>query len=563
VRWSVRHKRASVRLGYLLALNVASPGIGRPLGQLKPTRSTLILVGALGCGLLISLLVFFVSTAPYFISNVNKGAPEAAFKRELDRTAPGLLHELRVPGVVVATVIHGSPSHVYAYGFADVAQRKPMTPASVFRVASLSKSLTAWGVLRLAEQGKIDLERPVQTYLPAWPLPPSQYPSSAVTVRQLLSHTSGLTEGADTLRRPDEPAKSTAEALMVNQANGFRAALVRPAGKAYIYSAPGYMILQMMIETQSHESFGDYMRDNVLRPLGMNRSSFDWQESLREQTATPYGSDRRPTAMMIPDDTAADGLFSTGEDMARFMAAPLPGGAPIGAGVLTPDSVDELYGDPVNMPRVDVAGVAKELPLLGSFVQKTPGQPDIITNGGYDPGWSSRFYMVPSTGDGLVVLTNSSQGRPMIGHIGSLWSAWRGLPILTMTSAYRSITLAANTMIGLLTTLGVFLGGHFLAEWADGRRRRIHLVWRGMIKSLFELLLAFAVIGVWVGEHEEIRVLPTVNGIGSAVILFYTVVVFARLLMPPEWTPALRASSAPAVARRLANTSAVAGAQQY
>ena len=191
----------------------------------------------------------------------------------------------------MATVVNGSPSHVYAYGFADVAHQKPMTPTSVFRVASLSKSLTAWGVLRLAEQGKINLERPAETYLPAWPLPPSQYPSSAVTVRQLLSHTSGLTEGADTLRRLDEPAKSAAEALMVNQANSFRAALIRPAGKAYVYSAPGYMILQMVIETQSHQPFADYMRDNVLQPLGMNGSSFDWNEDLRGRMATPYGSD--------------------------------------------------------------------------------------------------------------------------------------------------------------------------------------------------------------------------------------------------------------------------------
>jgi CubicO group peptidase (beta-lactamase class C family) len=546
-----------------LALNVSSPGIGRPLGQLKPTRSTLILVGAIGCGLLISLLIFFVSTAPYFITSVGKGASEAAFKRELDHTVPGLLHELRVPGAVVATVINGSPSHVYAYGFADVASRKPMTSTSAFRVASLSKSLTAWGVLRLAEQGKISLERPAETYLPAWPLPPSQYPSSAITVRQLLSHTSGLTEGTDTLRGLDEPAKSTVDALLANQDNGFRAALIRPAGKAYVYSVPGYMILQMMIETQSHQSFGAYMQDNVLRPLGMNGSSFDWNETLHAQTVTPYGANRRPTAIMIPDDTAADGLFSTGEDMARFIAAPLPGGAPVGAGVLTPDSINLLYDDPVNMPRVDVAGVSKELPLLGSFVQKTPGQPDIITNGGFDPGWSSRFYMVPSTGDGLVVLTNSSQGRPVIGHIGSLWSAWRGLPILTMTTAYRSVTLVANIVIGLLMTLAVFLGGHFLAEWADGRRRRIRLIWRGAIRSLPELLLAFGIVGVWVGEHQEIRILPTLNGIGSTVVLFYVGVVFVRLVMPRDAAHKAKVSSAAVRAPWLKKAPAVASAQQY
>jgi CubicO group peptidase (beta-lactamase class C family) len=540
----------------LVALNVSSPGISRALERLRPSRSTLILIGAAGCGLLVSLFVFFVSTAPYFINGVETGGPEESFKAELDRSVPGLLHELRVPGVVVATVVHGAPSHVYAYGFADVASRKPMTPSTAFRVASLSKSLTAWGVLRLAEQGKIELDRPVEAYLPAWPLPASQYPSNAVTVRNLLSHTSGLTEGTDTLRRTGQPAKSTAEVLMINQGNAYRAALVQPAGKTYAYSVPGYMILQMLIETQSHEPFAAYMQDAVLRPLGMNGSFFDWNDSLKERTATPYMANRRPGEIMIPEDTAADGLLSTGEDMARFIAAPLPGGQPIGAGVLTAGSVALLYGDPVNTPRLDVAGVATELPVFGSYVQRTPGRPDVITNGGFDPGWSCRYYMVPFTGDGLVVLTNSSQGRPVIGQIASTWSSWRGLPILTMTSAYRSMTLAANALTGLLTTLGVFLGGHFLAQRADGRRRRIWLTWQGALRSLAELLLAFVVIGVWIGAHKEIRVLPTLNGFGSAAILFYAGVVFMRFVMPLEIVPKLMSSAAAARTPKLAAASA-------
>ena len=135
------------------------------------------------------------SIAPYFASRPAKGTSEAAFKTQLDRSAPRILRHFGIPGVVVATVVNGAPSMVYAYGFANVEQRQPMTPDTVFRVASLSKSVTAWGILRLVQNGRITLDGPAQRYVRHWPVPPSAFPSKAVTVRRLLNHTSGLNPG--------------------------------------------------------------------------------------------------------------------------------------------------------------------------------------------------------------------------------------------------------------------------------------------------------------------------------------------------------------------------------
>jgi CubicO group peptidase (beta-lactamase class C family) len=256
-----------------------------------------------------------------------------------------------------------------------------MTPTTVFRVASISKSVTAWGVLRLAEQGKINLDSPAEAYLPTWPLPPARFPSREVTVRRLLNHTSGLNEGTDTFRRPDQPAKSPQE-LLLPQATSedphpIKAALTKPAGQKFVYSVPGYALLQLLVRTQAHQPFSDYMETSVLQPIGMTSSSFKWTEDLGNRIATPYMSSGRPGEVMLPHDLAADGLLSTAEDMSLFMAAALPNpAADARPDMLSQRSISQLYADPADLP---------ELPALGYFIERNPGQPDLVTNGGFDP----------------------------------------------------------------------------------------------------------------------------------------------------------------------------------
>src|ERR1019366_4696977 len=154
--------------------------------------SMLAQIAAIMGGLLVFLFLLTFSIAPYFASLPRKGATEAQFKAELDREAPRMLRHFGIPGVVIATVVNGAPSRIYAYGFANLERRQPMTPDTVFRVASISKSLTAWGVLRLVQDGKFSLDGSAQSYLRQWPLAPSVFPSKSITVRRLLNHTAGL-----------------------------------------------------------------------------------------------------------------------------------------------------------------------------------------------------------------------------------------------------------------------------------------------------------------------------------------------------------------------------------
>jgi CubicO group peptidase (beta-lactamase class C family) len=407
-----------------------------------------------------------------------------------------------------------------------------MTPDTVFRVASISKSLTAWGVMHLAEQGQIDLDGPAERYLNRWPLAKSSFPTSAITVRRLLNHTAGLNAGLDTFRGPDQPAPTARDLLEAKPAQG-GAALVRPAGDAFEYSVPGYSLLQMILEDRTGQSFGDYMRSAVLQPLGMTSSSFAWDPSLRARTATPYSDDGRPSAVTVPDDQAADSLFSTATDIARFIAAPLPDTRlPAGAHVISAGSVGQMFDRPVEIPSLQLAGLSADLPGLGVFVEKAPGQPDIVTNGGFDPGWSSRFYLVPGTGDGLAILTNSDRGQPVIAQIASIWSAWRGLPPSQMTRVYRVLGTDGVIAISLLAMLAASLGANFALEMKAFRRRRFAFSPRAALASLVECSLVACAIGVWVFAHHGVITMPILNVVGSIVIGGFAVVALARLAWP-------------------------------
>jgi CubicO group peptidase (beta-lactamase class C family) len=490
-------------------------------------------IAAIMGGLLVFLFLLTFSIAPYFASLPRKGATEAQFKAELDREAPRMLRHFGIPGVVIATVVNGAPSRIYAYGFANLERRQPMTPDTVFRVASISKSLTAWGVLRLVQDGKVSLDGSAQSYLRQWPLAPSVFPSKAITVRRLLNHSEGLNPGTDTFRSANEPAQSPLDVLREGGAAGAPASQIQPAGKSFLYSVPGYTILQMMVEDQTHEPFADYMKRTVLRPLGMNSSSFQWDETLRGRTATPYVTDHGASQIDIPQDAAADSLFTTAPDLARFIAAPLPDARlPAGAGVLSEASVAELYSDPDDASSLPLAAFGPDHPTLGYFLERLPGQPVIVTNGGYDPGWASRFYLVPATGDGIAILTNSDHAQPLIAQIASIWSSWRGLPPTGMARTYRALGVEAGAALGLVVMLTISFAGGLALEIAGQTRRFLAFRRIAPAASALECVLAITTVGLWVLAYRAVRAMPTLDAVGTSAIAFFTLVVVARVIFP-------------------------------
>jgi CubicO group peptidase (beta-lactamase class C family) len=224
-----------------------------------------------------------------------------------------------------------------------LARDAPVTPDTVFQVGSISKSVTAWGVMRLVQQHKLDLDAPVERYLTRWHLPHTAFDVDGGTIGRLLSHSAGLNSQdyspISTRPLPSLEQSLSGESGGVNARSGTDdVRITMTPGQHWNYSNGGYTLLQLAIEEVTGEAFARYMQREVLEPLGMTRSSFTWQQGLRAQSATGYDVAGRAVPRSALTETAAGGLQTTANDLAVFMAAGMigPDGEPAGRGVLTP-----------------------------------------------------------------------------------------------------------------------------------------------------------------------------------------------------------------------------------
>lgn len=325
---------------------------------------------------------------------------------EIEQTAPQLLKQYQVPGAALALVRDGEVVWSQGYGLADKERGIPVTGDTVFQVASISKAVTSWGVMRLVEKGQLDLDAPVEQYLTRWRLPPSSFDASGVTIRHLLSHTAGLSQNNYYGLPPDLALPSLEESL---SSTGGGVQIVMEPGTQHSYANAGYTLLQLIIEEVTGETFSAYMQMEVLDPLGMSHSSFEWREDLRPATAVGYSQSGSPFPNFLFTEQAAAGLYSTAADLARFMAAEMPGpeGEPAGRGVLAPETLDLIF-KPVITDGI-MAGYG-----LGQSVAALPDGSKVIEHGGDLRGWKARMTVNPQRGVGLVILTNSDLGMSLV-----------------------------------------------------------------------------------------------------------------------------------------------------
>jgi CubicO group peptidase (beta-lactamase class C family) len=332
-----------------------------------------------------------------------------AIADKLDELVPQLLEENDVPGAAVALVGDGEVAWSAGYGLADRERGVPVTADTVFQVASLSKPVTAWGVMRLVESGKLELDAPVEQYLTRWHLPPSRYDAGGVTIHRLLSHTAGLSLGGYPGIPPDRELPTVEESLSGNNGGAGDVRITMEPGAQFSYSGGGYTLLQLVIEEVTGESFSEFMQEQVLQPLGMFHSSFEWRSDLRPATAVAYSATGAPLPNYLFTEKAAAGLYTTAPDLARFLAAEMPGpnGEPAGRGVLSPDTLALMF-TPVLPGQVETAYG------LGHRISTLQDGSKVVSHGGANAGWRASFAALPKQGQGIVVLTNSDKGGAVI-----------------------------------------------------------------------------------------------------------------------------------------------------
>ena len=378
-----------------------------------------------------------------------------ALVREVETTRAG--------NVGLALIEHGA---VHAEHMSSVGE--PVDRDTVFQVASLSKWITAWGVMALVEQGRLDLDAPVSRYLTRWALPETGFDNDGVTVRRLLSHTAGLTDGLGYAGFAPGSQAQTLEASLTQAADASPGASGRvqvghPPGERFEYSGGGYTLLQLLIEEVSGGTFEAYMQRAVFEPLGMNHSTFVWDETRGFKLAPSFDVDSKPTPYLRFTSLAATSLYTTVGDMTTFLQAHLRGarGEPVGRGVLTAHALKQMQE-----PHASQFG--QEIWGLGTMLYAPNGAGAFVVghDGNNDPAINTAARLNPATGDGIVILETGN--RLLATRLAGEWVFWE-----TGNLDFLTVTMEAKRMfIVIATGWVVILVGAVVVAWR-GRRTRV------------------------------------------------------------------------------------------
>ncbi len=378
---------------------------------------------------------------------------------------------------------------IRGYGWADQEAARPVTPETVFGVASISKPVTAWGVMKLVEAGKLDLDAPVGRYLTRWQLPVGSFDPQAVTVRRLLSHTAGISP-TEYKGYPDAAHLLTLEQSLSGQDGGV---FVQRSPGSFMYSDGGYLLLQLLVEEVSGRPFITYMQQEVLDPLGLPRATFD--DALARQRPLSAGYDewgRRLPAYWFVEKAPA-GLYMTAGELATFVAAAMPGlqGQPPGRGVLRSETLAQMLTPQARLRSYDRFIYAQGYGL-GYFTETASGGQFAVSHMGGNLGGMSEFAAFPAEGVGIVILTNTTAGQEFFAAALAAWTAWLGRGNLTVGQTIRVASQVIAGLAGALTGAGLYLAANALL----GLRRRRGWNRRGW-PVLLICLLALAAYRAW------------------------------------------------------------------
>jgi CubicO group peptidase (beta-lactamase class C family) len=332
----------------------------------------------------------------------------------------------------------------------------PVDGGSLFQMASVSKWVTSWGIMSLVRQGRLELDAPVSRYLTRWQLPPSEFDNDGVTVRRLLSHTAGLTDGLGYLGfPPGTPAQSLEDSLTyaADRMPGIdgHVRVGSAPGSRWQYSGGGFALLQLIIEEVTHDRFAHFMRKTVLDPLGMTSSTFDEDAAMAHGIAISYAEHLVPATHYHFASPAAASLYSNLNDMARFVTAHLPGedDQPPGRGVLPPETLVDMRAPTARMLGVDVWG-------LGTMLFAKSGSSDHVFghDGANYPAIRHAVRIDPVTRSGIVILSSGSDGFAT--RLAADWVYWKtgnvknGIDFMDrLAHVARTIAIGAGVIVVL------------------------------------------------------------------------------------------------------------------
>ncbi|MEQ6335181.1 serine hydrolase domain-containing protein [Sphingobium sp. MK2] len=392
----------------------------------------------------------------------------AAAIPEIDRLFADFQVDSRAPGLVYGIVAGGKLVHVKGLGVQDLVHRRPVTPESLFRIASMTKAFTALAILKLREEGKLGLDDLAETHVPemrGWTYPTKDSPR--IRVRDLLTHSAGLVDDNPWGDR-QTPLPEADFTRMLQTGVPFSTA----PGTRYEYSNFGYALLGRVIANVSGQPYRRYVEGHLLAPLGMTSSGYQVGEWPVEQRAIGY---RWEEGRWSVEPTMADGAFgamgglqTSANDYARWVAFLLsawPARDDAEAGPVTRASVRMLaqgsnFMGVAQRNGASGATACRQAAAYG-FAMRVAQDCDLgltLAHGGGYPGYGSHVMLMPDYGVGIFVFTN----RTYNGGSGPAWDAAVALHKAGALIA-RTIPVSALLADGYAAAGRIYAAGDVLA----------------------------------------------------------------------------------------------------
>ncbi len=326
-----------------------------------------------------------------------------------------------VPGASIAVIKDFEIEYVEVHGVTSRTTGEPVTNETLFQAASISKGVSAVGVLTLVQEGTVSLDEEINHYLTSWHLPdnPLQH-EQKVTLRRILSHTAGTTVSGFRGYRYNEALPSFIQILNGEPPSNSQPIVVDMVpGTAYRYSGGGYLVMQQAVEDVTGQSFPEFIRDRVLQPIGMTNSTYEQPlpETLRGRAASGYYADgiAVPFGHHIYLEIAAAGIWTTPTDLARYLIELQLS--------LRGDSNRVLSQENTQLLLTEV----KQDYSLGYDLWTIKGQPYFGHSGAND-GFRCRMLAHRTGGFGVVILTNSDNGNLLSDAVFNLIGKREGWP---------------------------------------------------------------------------------------------------------------------------------------
>jgi CubicO group peptidase (beta-lactamase class C family) len=336
---------------------------------------------------------------------------------DLDDYVQRQMDRLHIPGVSFAVVEGDKIVHLRGFGRARPnANGEVPTPRTPFYIGSLTKSFTALAVMQLVEAGKIELDAPVQRYLPWFRVADAQA-SATMAVRHLLIQTSGLPTWTGEMILADSDESTGAAERQARALSSLR--LTRLAGAMFEYSNSNYQLLGLIIEAVSGETYADYVHNHILVPLRMSHTRFPHPAGPMDDLAMghQFWFGRPMEAPNIPvayGSMAAGLLISTAEDLTHYLIAQLNGGRYEDAQLLSSAGIAEMHRGATEFGTAGLGPVVEMLTRnmdmgqygMGWCVDKI-GRHAFVWHGGTMPDFGGFMALLPEQKKGVVLLFNA------------------------------------------------------------------------------------------------------------------------------------------------------------